>query len=306
MKKEFEYVGKAMGTDYSIAVICSSKELADKMHQMSKKYIETYEAKFSRFLPTSELTTLNREKDLIVSQTFLDVTIKARQVFTETGGVFNPLVQISRFGYEKDFKDIENNKSKSNLKIIENYDIDFSSTIIDKEKSRICLSEGQKLDYGGFLKGYLSEIIAKKIRSYSEEISGVIVNLGGDIYTEGLDSSNEKFVFYIFNPVSNNENEKVVLFNHGLATSGTYKRHWNYFGEKFHHILDHSGHKNPESDIVSASIVHSSGCKAEAYAKVFLSIGYENALKLLNQKDFSFVLIKSDGSVIKKTNESIS
>jgi len=66
----------------------------------------------------------------------------------------------------------------------------------------IHLNEGQQLDYGGFLKGYLAELIAKNIMKYSSNIIGVIVNLGGDIHTEGLDKNGNKFIFNIYNPIA--------------------------------------------------------------------------------------------------------
>jgi len=46
MIEEFEYNGKAMGTEYSIAIVCSSRELADKIHRISKNDIEEYEKRF--------------------------------------------------------------------------------------------------------------------------------------------------------------------------------------------------------------------------------------------------------------------
>ena len=294
MLKEFEWSGKAMGTDYSIAIVCISRDLALETYEKAKNEIKEYEERFSRFLSTSELSILNEKKDMVVSQTFLDVTKKAYQLFMETGGIFNPLVQIVRFGYDKNFINLENNKHTKDDSL---YNIDFHSTIIDEKTSSIHLKEGQKLDYGGFLKGYLAEIIAKKIKSHSENITGVIVNIGGDIHTQGLDENGNKFVFNIYNPILKNEDIKITLYNQSLATSGTYKRSWFISGKKMHHILDSSGSQNPENDIVSASVIHENGANAEAYTKVFLSLGHERALKLLKNKNVSFIIIKNDGQV---------
>ena len=296
MIEEFEYNGKAMGTDYFIAIVCDSRDLADKIYKISKNNIEEYEKRFSRFLKTSELSVLNEKKNMVVSQIFFDVTIRAYQLFFETKGIFNPLVQVSRLGYDKNFSDLKNNEKDEDESI---YDIDFSSTKIDRLTRCIKLNEGQQLDYGGFLKGYLAEIIAKNIKSYSPNIIGVIVNLGGDIHTEGLDKNNNKFVFNIHNPVLVNENIEVSLFNQSLATSGTYKRSWSKFGKRVHHILDIFGKQNPENDVVSASVICNDGGESEAYSKVFISTDYKNAIKILGDKKNSTVIIKNNGQVIK-------
>ncbi|MCX6754297.1 MAG: FAD:protein FMN transferase [Candidatus Nomurabacteria bacterium] len=296
MIEEFEYNGKAMGTEYSIAIVSASHELSDKLYEISKTEIEKYEKIFSRFLKTSELSILNENKNMIVSQEFFDVTLKARELFEETRGVFNPLIQVSRLGYNKNYSDIKNDEKTKDESI---YDIDFSNTQIDRQSRRIQLNKGQKLDYGGFLKGYLAEIIAKQIKSYSVEIIGVIVNLGGDIHTQGLDKNGNSFVFNIYNPISQNNDIEVTLYNESLATSGTYKRSWLNFGKKIHHILDIFGKQNPENDVVSASVVCEDGAISEAYAKVFISIDYKNAMKLLGEKKISTIIIKNNGQVIK-------
>jgi len=154
MLKEFEYNGKAMGTEYAVSIVCSSKELADKLYETTRNDINEYEARFSRFLPKSELSVLNEHKNMIVSRIFLDTTLKAYELFSLTKGIFNPLVQVSRLGYDRNFSDIKNDKNIINDN--SSYDIDFSSVVIDSQKSYIQLNEGQKLDYGGFLKWYLA------------------------------------------------------------------------------------------------------------------------------------------------------
>ncbi|MFA6392907.1 MAG: FAD:protein FMN transferase [Candidatus Paceibacterota bacterium] len=296
MIEEFEYNGKAMGTSYSIAIVCSSEALADSLYEIAKDDIISYEACFSRFLTTSELSILNKEKNKIVSEIFLEVTLKAYQLFNKTRGIFNPLVSVSRLGYNKNFVDLEDDRNINDESF---YDIDFSEVIIDKKESKIILNDGQNLDYGGFLKGYLAEIIADKIRSHSPDIKGVIVNLGGDIHTKGLDKNGYKFIFNIYNPVSKDKDVTVVVYNQSLATSGTYKRSWHNLGEKIHHILDITGRKNPDNDIISVSIICNDGGESEAYTKVFLSMDPDKAIKLLGENNLSFIIIKNNGEVIK-------
>jgi len=296
MIEEFEYNGKAMGTEYFVTVVCNSRIIANKINIMVKKNIEDYEKKFSRFLTTSELSILNKNKKMVVSPVFLEVTLRAYQLFIKTKGIFNPLVSISRLGYDKNFNEIKNDKMNE---INDIYDIDFSTVIIDKEKSIISLNEGQNLDYGGFLKGYLAELIVKKIKMEFEEVSGIIINLGGDIYTEGLDKDGKKFIFNIYNPILNNNDINVTLYNQGLATSGTYKRSWINSGEKVHHILDIFGKKNPETDIISSSVICDSGGEAEAYTKVFMSMDNVEARQLLDNKDIQFIIIKNNNETIK-------
>ncbi len=294
MQKEYEYSGKAMGTDFSISIVCDSEEVANTLAHIAIEKISAYESRFSRFIPESELSVLNREKDTIVSDTFFAVTKEAYSLFALTHGVFNPLVQIARLGYTRDFNELkETTQSES-----DEYSIDFSETLIDETTKRITLLPGQKLDFGGFLKGYLSTLLAREIKSRSPLISGVIVNIGGDIHTEGHDEHGNEFVFTIFNPQTGHDDILIPLHNKSLATSGIYKRSWKHGGSEVHHILDPGGTQNPDTDIVSASVIHTEGGTAEALAKVFISLGKEAAEALLREQDVPYILITKTGEVI--------
>lgn len=295
MQKEFEWNGNAMGTEYSIVIICDESKIAETIYKEIEKDIQEYEKTFSRFIPTSELSIINENKKMIVSSAFLEVTKKAYDLFVKTKGIFNPLVQISRLGYNKRFVDLENKPKVDNDTL---YDIDFSTVIIDEETSYIELQEGQKLDYGGFLKGFLAEKLAKKIKNYSEGITGVIVNLGGDIYTLGRNENQNKFTFNIYNPVLPNQVIHIELENQSLATSGTYKRIWKNGGEIVHHILNQNGDKNPDTDIVSVSVIHPCGARAEAYTKMFFGVDPVHVQEILGEK-ISFILIKNNGEVMR-------
>jgi len=291
--QEYEFSGKAMGTDYSISIVSYSDELTHRISKESIKKIQEYEKRFSRFLPESELSRLNSQKNMVVSREFMDVIQKAFSLFKITKGIFNPLVQIERMGYNRDFSKRD---SFTSIERAETYDIDFETVSIDEQTGRVILQEGQKLDFGGFLKGYLAEMLCKEIMEQSPLVTGAIVNIGGDIHTQGTDAHGETFIFDIFNPVTKEE-VSIGLHNQSLATSGTYKRAWTLSNVPMHHILDSSGTHNPNTDIVSSSVVSTDGGKAEAYAKVFLSLG-EKAVEVVPDKDIVFVLIKQDGSLI--------
>lgn len=301
--KEYEYTDKVMGTELSVSIVCNSKELADELYQETLDEIQNYEKRFSRFLPESELSQLNKNKEAVVSEIFIEVLIKARELFQETKGGFNPLVQIERLGYNKTFKEIENkqeNKMATEKESDEIYNIDFSKVIINQKLSKVILLAGQKLDFGGILKGYLAEKIAKKIKNGYEKIQGIIVNLGGDIHTQGLDENNQPFIFNIYNPTNEQDDIFIKLYNESLATSGTYKRVWQNNGQKIHHLLDQTGTKNPAADVLSVSIIHKDGGRADAYTKLFLNLGHEEAMKILGSNEIKFIIIKNNGEIIKK------
>lgn len=292
MIQEYTYTGTAFATTYTISIVSRNDTEAKRAAEAAQSTIIAAEAEFSRFLPQSPLSILNRTKSLFVSPLFIDVVTRAYELYQETGGIFNPLVQIDRLGYSSEYR-----HTKDVIDRHEPYNIDFSATEIDREKKHITLAPGQKIDLGGILKGYLAEYLTTQIQKGSDLITGVIVNLGGDIATVGRDAAGLPFTFSIYNPITNTDIEGIVVTNASLATSGTYKRTWKQNDTNQHHIVAKDGRENPKTTIVSASIIHKSGCTAEAYAKVFLSHTAAEALTFPLSPPVTYLTITADGTI---------
>jgi thiamine biosynthesis lipoprotein ApbE len=66
-------------------------------------YCADFEAEFSRFLPSSPLSELNRTKSLSVSDRFIDLLSLSLSLYQETDGKFSPFVDIASLGYSGDY-----------------------------------------------------------------------------------------------------------------------------------------------------------------------------------------------------------
>jgi FAD:protein FMN transferase len=288
---EFAFSEHLMGTELSIALITEDEVRASEIYNLSLSRLRAYESQFSRFDAKSELSRLNQERSCIVSPFFMTVLHIARRLYIETDGHFNPLLQIERFGYTKTYDAIKEHVQKQNTLP---YNTNLNMVIIDEQTSRVTLIDDQKLDFGGFLKGYLAEIEAKHIMEIHKEVHGVIVNIGGDLHTQGRDAHGNIFVFEIENPVTGHGID-IPLENISLATSGTYRHSWNTDTERMHHILAKGGTHNPETNIVSSSVIHESGASAEAYAKTLMTLA-PLTLESMLDTELQYVLIYSDGT----------
>lgn len=295
MLKEYEFTDRIMGTDFIVSLVSPSQELALGGYNQALGIAKAYENRFSRFLKESELSVLNNEKDLIVSDIFWQVFLVAENLYRETKRIFNPLLQIGSLGYKSDFTEMNKNV-KSTEEVC--YDVDWNNLSTDGEKRRICLGPNQKLDFGGFLKGYVAEDIAN-ILKYN--FPGIIINIGGDIFTYGEDENGKPFTFSVFNPITQKEFGNILVKNEAVATSGIYKRKWLVAEKEVFHILDTNKLSNPETDLVSATVIAPHGCLAEAYATVAICLGQEKAIELLDKKRFRYVLINKKGDVFKST-----
>jgi len=285
MEKEYNYHSFIMGCDFDMSFTAVSVQQADEYFAKSLIIAQEFEKRFSRFDKGSELSRLNQQKELDVSQEFLEVWFMAYNLYQKTKGMFNPLVQVAEIGYNRTFEKIDNdNRRESSLK----YSIDMDEVVVAGNK--IILKEKQVLDFGGFLKGHVAQVI---VQNFSD-ISGIVVNIGGDIYVGG-----NAFEMEIVNPVKGGKNIKVFLKNESLCTSGVYKRRWKTDGESRHHILDVKTKNSAMKEIISASVIDINGGRADAYATMAVAMGVEKAKKFFEENDISGVLICKGGVVIK-------
>jgi thiamine biosynthesis lipoprotein len=288
---EFNFERKMMGSELTVAVIADTHENAWQAFDRMCAIGDAFETRFSRFLPESELSRLNTQKDADVSPEFLEITQRAAELFAETNGIFNSLAQIQALGYTKDFARLADEEITTSS---EAYDSDFSKVRIDPRASHITLQPTHQLDFGGFLKGHVAELMARSC----EKCAGCIVNLGGDIATRGHDEHGDPFVFAIYNPVTDTHVLPRVVEDGCIATSGTYKRTWVQNGTQTHHILNPATRQNPDSDVISATTVHHDGYRADAYATVALILGSQKAPEFLESRGIPFALITTSGNVV--------
>ncbi len=287
--KEFTFSEKIMGTTLEVALVTSDFAKAEKAFTHVLEMAQGYERTFSRFQKESELSRLNHQKNMRVSGSFIEVTRTAQKLYAQTCGIFNPLLQIEKLGYDVSFEKIS---PRTSSVVIEPYDIDMTKVLVDEQAHEVHIGEKQKLDYAGFLKGFVAERIAESLSSFY----GVIVNIGGDIFTHGFDTNGQKFLFNFYNPITDTFSEAFPLHNEAMATSGTYKRSWVVGEKKVSHIIDASL-ENPASNLVSATIIADHGDTAEAYATTAICLGKEKAQVFLDEKGVRYALITKDGKV---------
>ena len=294
--QEHVYTFHALGCDCDIAIVSTDVPAADNAYLTIHNTVETYDHTFSRFRAESELSILNIAKEITPSERFYTVLQLAQILWRETHGAYNALVQIAQHGYTTSFDKLQHTAASGATGA--RADTNWAHVTITPD--RITLGEHQRVDVAGLLKGYLAHILADTVMAY-DAISGVIINLGGDIATRGTDSTGAAFTFDIFNPITE-DTITVTLSEKSLATSGTYRRRWRGAGDAphapmRHHILSPDTQRNPSPDIISASVIHPDGARTDAYATAAIIMGHAKAVQFLSHAQCNFVLIAQDGTV---------
>lgn len=289
---EYDYEKRVMGSTANLSIVAADRMSANAVAEKLFAIAEEEEARFSRFRTSSELSRLNMLRSIVVSKEFMEALQLGITLHQVSSGVFNPLVDISRFGYDADISAVKNTERSEN-NVFQSYNTDISAIHIDSSSMTVSLQEGQHLDFGGYIKGHTAE----KMASAAEDCQGVLVNLGGDIYAHGLDTEGKPFIFSVDTPGNPEREISFFTTNTGIATSGSYNRQWTLRGTPFFHILDQTGMKNPSHELISTTVIAPTGAEADAFATVAFVLGVEEGRQILNAHGFEYCFIKKDGSL---------
>src|SRR6266487_6276429 len=128
----------------------------------AKVFIDECEQRFSRFLPASELSELNRSAGnwCQVSNELMDMLQLSIMYHHETNGIFDPsiLSDLKRIGYDRSMNEIRANGAASNAPVSKRTaQPAFNEIGIDVNEKRVHLPHGLEIDLSGIAKGWIVE-----------------------------------------------------------------------------------------------------------------------------------------------------
>ena len=265
-----------------------------------EKIVTNFENSFSRFILTSELSLFNESSGhFLASAEFIDILLLAHDFYNTTKGIFNPSVlpDLERVGYDKSFNLVEPSNDKK-VAINEYQKNDFNLVDIDIANSLIIKPDNLKIDLGGIGKGYLVDLLVKKIES--KGYTNFWISAGGDMYLSGLMEDKKQYQVGIQNPVKLDEdiaNLLIVDEKLAVATSGVAKRQWNRGGKIYSHLIDPRTGISVDNDLIAVTIVSDKAVRADVLAKTVLILGKERGLAFINSQ------INTEALVIDKNLE---
>ena len=289
---------RAMNTS---VVLAAEGEGAVPGMYVAKTFIDECEQRFSRFLPGSELSYLNRSAGdwLQISDELMDMLQLSMKYHVETNGIFDPsiLSDLKQIGYDRSMDEIRAN-GVSTFAHTSNRTSrpDFHEISFDLAESRVRLPRGMEIDLGGIAKGWIVEKAAQLLHKYVD-VCGV--SAGGDILLIGHPQDGMGWNVYLEDPRSPTETlTQLQVLSGAVATSSIMKRTWSQ-GEKVrHHLIDPRTGEPANTDWLSVTVISPSVVTAEVYAKAILIAGEEELPRLLNGKqDLAFITVDPDGNL---------
>ncbi len=273
----------------------------DAALQTTRQFIEDCEQRFSRFIPASELSRLNRAAGQWhqVSADLIDMLVQSLAYHRETGGLFDPgiLLALKRVGYDRSMEELRKYGASSLGSTAASERSPFSKLEVDAATGWVRLPPGMEIDLGGFAKGWIVEKAAERL---SESTSGCAVSAGGDILLVGNAPEGTPWSVRVENPWE--PEREVARFEIGpgaVATSSVVKRAWMQGGIARHHLIDPRTGEPAHADWASVTVFAPSLTMAEVYAKALLIGGAGEVARLISGRpEISYLAVGADGGLI--------
>jgi len=291
--RPIRFGGNAQGTTYHITYF-------DKQNRNFQPEIERILADFdtsvSTYLPTSVISRINsNQKNVKVDRYFIACFNKAKEVWKNTEGAFDPTVYplVNAWGFGPgDKQKISKLKIDSMLQFVGFQLVELKGNAVVKKDPRVAL------DFNAFAQGYSVDVVSEFLNS--KNIVSYIVEIGGEVYAKGKKPNGESWTIGIEEPIDNKDSENpskatVKLENLAIATSGNYRRFIVEDGVKYAHHIDPATGYPTKNNLLSASVFAKDCISSDANATGILVMGLEKARVFLQtHTELQAYLIYSD------------
>jgi thiamine biosynthesis lipoprotein len=231
--KHFSF--KAMGSFCEIQLFDESRIRVKNVVNQLAEEVARLEKKYSRFREDSFLTEINssagNKLGLAIDDETQSLFDHALNCFEQSDGLFD--ITAGALNKIWDFK-------KAIVPSQAQIDVARAHVGLNKlscKDSHIHLPRDMQIDFGGIVKEYAADSVARLARSLGVEHG--LVNLGGDFSVIGSQPGNKPWAVGISSPVSESGvMAKIELNDGGLASSGDYERFFMHEGKRYSHILN--------------------------------------------------------------------
>ncbi len=283
MKLPVTFTHEALGTRFYIEICdeVTPPTLADIIHDAGL-FLSQFEAHYSRFLPDSLVSILNRERFLSHPDSEFIALLEYGQNLTKrTQGLFNMLLgkTLEARGYDSNYSFIPKDTKQ------ENFAVPNPLTDLKIDSTTIHLANGN-LDLGGFGKGYVIDLLTIYLK-ITHNLKYFLINGGGDMYATS--NYGAPFTIYLEHPLETQTYLGTTeILNQGFAASSPHKRSWVHNGATYNHIIDTKPNYT-NSKLCDASFIIARNCvEADAFATIALLVSEKELRDLAEENQLAY------------------
>lgn len=284
--------GAAQGSSFRIKYASANapSDLEGKVDSLLKHV----DATFSMYVDSSGVLDFERsKKGTCIAPLFQNLYGIAQEVYQETNGSFDPTVKplVKGWGFGPDGK--PEGKPKDLKGILQKVGFNKLSidTILDGN-SDSCFSlqkphPDMAFDPNAIAQGYSVDLLIQLLRSHG--IEKAMVQVGGEVRTMGKKAPKKNWRIGVEEPKEPDEKRSLKavasLTDLSMATSGSYRKFYKKNGNRYPHTINPKTGKPAQHHLLSATVIHPSCARADAYSTAFMVMGAEKATEFVRKRE---------------------
>lgn len=292
-----ESVVDVMGTRAHVVVHATDFDLADVLRRSAVNRLHSLEAKWSRFRPDSEISSINTQagSPVEVSRDTSLLVERSVAAWARTEGRFDPTVlpALRAAGYDRDFRSLE--ADPDDLPATEAVGPAPGCDGITVRRHTVTIPAGVAVDPGGIGKGLAADLVTDLVMTAGAQ--GVCVNVGGDLRVAGHPEDAPAWTIRVEHPLAPGTSMgSVTLTDEALVSSWRTRRTWVRGGRRVHHLIDPRTGEPAWSGIAGVSVVAGDAWWAEALATSLFLLGPDEAPDEAAAAGIEALVVRDDGA----------
>lgn len=259
--------------------------------------IEDLERRWSRFLPTSELSRLNAAAGhpvLLAPDTYLLVE-QAVAAWRATAGRFDPTVldALVAAGYDRTFAEVA---AAPGAATTATAPPGCAGIDLDPVLCAVTLPPGVHLDLGGIGKGWTADLVVDQLLAGGA--TGACANLGGDLRVAGDAPTEHGWTVAVEHPLDHDRTlATIALLRGAVATTTRTRRRWTTpAGADHHHLIDPATGAPAATGLASVTTVAADATTAEVVAKAAFVAGLDDGRALVEATGTAALFVDDAGN----------
>jgi thiamine biosynthesis lipoprotein len=242
-----------------------------------RRALETWHTRFSRFLPDSELSALNRDprETVPVSPLMARFAQAVREAGSLSGGLVDAtlLDELERAGYARDLPDSVALATALSIAPVRRPAAAaakqrWRELRVDVAAGTVTRPPGLALDSGGLAKGLFADVLGETLATHAS----FAINCAGDLLVGGTTLTPRPI--RVQSPFDASTLHTIERAQTGVATSGIGRRSWiSDDGVPAHHLLDPATGRPAFTGVVQVTALAPSTLEAEIRAKAAVLSG---------------------------------
>lgn len=282
-----------LGTSAEIRVLAGSEEAADQAQAAAMDEIERLNGVLSGYTPASEFSRWVKTSGqaVAVSPELAEVLGLFDTWRGRTGGALDASAEAASRLWKRAAAEGHVPSDAALAEVAK--EISQAHWSLDPAAGTATHLDSTPLVLNSLAKSY---VIGKAagVAAASENVTGVVVNIGGDIVARG----NLVEPVNIADPRSGADNTSIAsigLENRAVATSGNYRRGVEIGGQHYSHIIDPRT-AQPAGDVISSTVVAPNAAEAGALATAFSVLKpAESARVAAKMPGVEYLLVRNNG-----------